>query len=217
MRGILWPPSLKLLGHTRHYGYRVEVINADAFSSRKVLLDRGAHHLLRRLAARQVRNHLGVTPLRVVHPTWATRGAQRHRRIALQPAKQLCCLYHDGQVSRQDKVKDLVKADATHHPCDEGRGFAVAESVLLSNMRPHGWSDKAHHDLAWIIDGFEDAAAFALIVERSGGTGPHALAPADAIGHVEWLVVRAAHPEQAFAELEGEHAWSHEFGAGGNA
>lgn len=109
------PVLFRLLGEARHDGNTADFLRRDADLLGKITLRDSAKHLLRALRRRQIRHKLRVLRFEEAHPARAAGG---EHRIVLEFSRgealeEFGCFLHDGQVSGERGVEDIIKA---HRP-----------------------------------------------------------------------------------------------------
>ena len=154
-------------GHDGHHEY-IMGIHTDLF--RKVALGYRAEHCLRRLGRRQVAGVLRKLSLDKPYPAGAAGG--KHGPLVLipvsKPLQELTALFHDGQVSGEVGIKDIVKAHR-FQCCDHtlGGGKLGIQMVVLRPCGPYGRGDLHHRDLLGIRQRIPHLSGIVMLLQSA--------------------------------------------------
>ena len=102
----------ELLGDAGHDGDDEDVLRIIALFLSPVGLDDGALHLMRGLAAGQMRQQIAVVVFSEVDPAWGAGSDHRENAAIGQTAEELGPFFHNGQVSAEVDVVDPFEAEA---------------------------------------------------------------------------------------------------------
>ena len=101
-----------LLRQARHDGYGIDLLRIHAQNVRIVALGHRAEHLLRGLRGGELIHELRIMRLHEAHPARAAGG--EHRELVISRVrhlvKEFAAFLHNGQVSREIRIKDVVRA-----------------------------------------------------------------------------------------------------------
>ena len=160
--------GLVLLGLAGHDGnnHQISGLHADLLSI--VALGDGAEHLLGRFAAGRNVEQIGVVVLDEVDPAGAAAGQDGQVLAALDALNDLGALFHDGEVSGEVGIKDLVKAQSAesgnHLAGDRSTGL---KAEFLTHSHADGGSSLHDNSLGGVVDGGPD---FFHIADTGDGT-----------------------------------------------
>ena len=179
--------GLVLLGRAGHDRDDDQVLrfHVQCFGQRRA--GQRAEHLLRRTAARQVRQHFGAELFGELDPGRTARGELRQafaRRFALQ---ELGGLFDDRQIGRETGVVDLVKPERLHGGDETPRlDAARLQAERLADPHADRRSDLDDHGLVGIVQGAPDRVDLGLRGQGAGRTdrGAEPAIDAFAVGQV---------------------------------
>ncbi len=191
----LRPRRLELLGGTRHHGDHVHILGINIQLLGVVALGYRAEHLLRRSATRQIREHVRIILLRILHPCRAAGRELRQLRARPQPIDKLGGLFHDGKIRCEAGIEHLIDTDHTQSR-DQ---FAERDFTRFKTERVtygYAYSRRYLYDnrLRIIVDGRPGLIDLGLHRKSPGGTYRSALA-----------TVYAFHISNVSTECRGDH------------
>ena len=138
--------ALVFLRRARNDADDVEVLGIDAVLFAPIAFEQRAEHLLRRLAGRKVRDHLGIGLFDELDPPRTARREHRQRLARLDAVDQLARLLHDREVGGDVHVEHRVRtqpADRRDHlALDVGADRHVER---LAQRRPDRRRGEEHH------------------------------------------------------------------------
>ena len=183
VQGHLGTGGLELLGGAGHHSHDHDLLGIHAGLLSPVGLDDGAFHLHGRLAGGQVGDQLGEVVLAVLDPSGRAGGEHGQGAAVLDAVHQLGGLLHDGQVSREVGIEDLVEAQTLQglgHLA--GHAGADGHAELLAQGNADSGGGLHDHDLLRIGDGGPHLGGVVLLSQGAHGAGVDALAAEDAVG-----------------------------------
>ena len=156
---------LCLAGHDGN-NHQISGLHADLLSI--VALGDGAEHLLGRFAAGRNVEQIRIVVLDEVDPAGAAAGQDGQILAALDTLNDLSALFHDGEVSGEVGVKDLVEAQSTESGDQlAGDRHAGFKSEFLTHSHADGGSGLNDNSLGGVVDGSPD---FFHIADTGDGT-----------------------------------------------
>ena len=175
--------SFVFLGLAGHDGnnHQIRGLHADLLSI--VALGDCAEHLLGRFAAGRNVKQIGVVVLDEVDPAGAAAGQDGQVLAALDTLDDLGAFFHDGQVSGEVGVEDLVEAQGTES-CDHlaGDRHAGLKTEFLADSHADGGSGLNDDGLGGIVDGSPDFFHIADTGDGTDGADVDALSAEGAVG-----------------------------------
>ena len=165
----------------------------DLFTFCKVALDDSAHHLLRALAGRQIRNQVGIELFHKLDP--ARRTACEHwQDTALRyPLREFGSLFHNGQVRGKGCIEHAGKSDpakrSDHFPVDILSRF---HTKLLRQADRDGRGVLYNHHFFRVGECSHHFIDIGMFRKSAGRADNNALSAIDAGGNIQSLVKRSA-------------------------
>ena len=127
--------------------------------------------------------------LAVLDPSGRAGGEHGQGAAVLDAVDQLGGLFHDGQVSSEVGIEDLVEAQALQGLSHlAGHAGADGHAELFAQSHADSGSGLHDHDLLRIVDGGPDLVGVVLFLQGADGAGVDALAAEDAVGLQDVLV-----------------------------
>ena len=126
--------------------------------------------------------------LAVLDPSGRAGGEHGQGAAILDAVNQLGGLFHDGQVSSEVGIEDLVEAQALQGLSHlAGHAGADGHAEFLAQGHTDSGSGLHDHDLLRIVDGGPNLGGVVLLGQRAHGAGIDALAAVNAVGGVNGL------------------------------
>ena len=181
--GLIVTADLELLRGAGHNGDGDNVLRVDAHLLGEVALGDGALHLLRRLAGRHVVGELGIVVLTELDPAGRAGGDHRQLAAVLHTIQELVGFFHDGQVSTEVGIEDLVEAETAQRSSHLALG--IGADGLAEFFRQSGTdSGSGLHDhiLVGIGNGLGHVVDAGFLIQSAHGADSDTLTAADAGG-----------------------------------
>ena len=171
---------LCLAGHDGN-NHQISRLHADLLSI--VALGDGAEHLLGRFAAGRNVEQIRIVVLDEVDPAGAAAGQDGQILAALDTLNDLSALFHDGEVSGEVGVKDLVEAQSTESGDQlAGDRHAGFKSEFLTHSHADGGSGLNDNSLGGVVDGSPDFFHIADTGDGTNGADIDALSAEGTVG-----------------------------------
>ena len=167
----------------RHNGNNINILGVYTVLFRVIGLDRRAHHLLRRLACREVSEKLRIVEFDETNPAWgAARDHGKGCVLVAEALKKLGALFHNGKVRRHIDVEHLVETDSAercYHFALRVRAYGETEFFAESDAdRGSGDRDNV---LGLIAERRNYLVGIVLLGERAYGADVDTLSASNAI------------------------------------
>ena len=178
--------ALIFLGDAGHDRYDKHLVARNAHLVCVVGLGDCAEHLLRRLAGGDVRQQIRVGLFHKVDPSRAAGSDHREHAAILHAVEQLIALLHDGQVSSEVGVKNLVESKAaqgSYHLA--GCNRAARHAKFLADGDTDRRSGLDDDKFIRVVDGVPNALGVVLLIQCADRTGRYALAAVNAWGLIQ--------------------------------
>ena len=183
--------GLKLLGGTGHDRDHGDLLGVNALLLSIIALDHGTGHLVRRLAGGQVIDEVRIVGLAEFDPAGGTAGDHRQGSAGGDALDELVGLLHDGEVSTEIGIKDLVKAK-TAHGSDHLAGYrgAHGQTEFLAEGGTDGRSRLDHHVGLRIGKELPDLGGIILLIESAHRAVDDTLAAVDTAHLIQFHLPR---------------------------
>ena len=184
-------------------------MRVDAEELGVVALGDGAEHLARALRGGELIHEAGVVRLAVADPARAARG--EHRELlalgVLEARQKLAALLHDGEVSGEVRVEDVVEAEHAQSSDETvDRRLFAREAEGLAPSSTHGGSNLHDDDLVRVGESVEDALGVITLAKGARRAVSDALAAEGTAGLIDGNAALHAHARVARAVGEVPHA-----------
>ena len=178
---VLVARNLVLLSRTRHDGSYVDIVAGNIVLLGPVCLSKSGEHLLRRLRRREVLGKIGSVLLHPVGPRGAAARDKRELTASREALDELGTLFHDRDVGREVRIKDLVKAEHAESRIDlTGRKLAGLHAESFAESDADGGSDLNDASLGRVTESIPNLGRLVVLVNRTDGAVSGALTALDA-------------------------------------
>ena len=178
---VLVTRNLVLLGRAGHDRSYVDIVARDGVLLGPICLRKSGEHLLRRLSRREVLGEIRSVLLHPVGPRGAAARDERELTARGEALNELGTLFHDRDVGREVRIKDLVKAEHAESRVNlTGRKLTGLHAESFAESDTDGGSDLNDACLGGIAESLPDLGRLVVLVNRADGAVSGALTALDA-------------------------------------